>query len=54
MGVDEIDLAEEHCAQEPSIRGCSPYVNDLAEIIMDTAEEAHDLYIAMLTLTDDL
>jgi len=52
VGVDEIDLAEEHCAQEPSIRGCSPYVNDLAEIIMDTAEEAHDLYITIYAQFD--
>ena len=22
LGVDEVDIAEEHCAQEPSLRGC--------------------------------
>ena len=35
VGVDEVDIAEEHFAQEPSLRGCSPYFNELAEMIME-------------------
>ena len=62
VGVDEVDIAEERCAQEPSLRGCSPYFNELAKMIMEdeglemahTVEEAQDLYIALLGLIDDL
>ena len=62
VGVDEVDIAEEHCAQEPSLRGCSRYFNELAEMIMEdeglgmpnTVEEAQDLYIALLDLIDNL
>ena len=62
VGVDEVDIAEEHCAQEPSLRGCSPYFNELAEMIMEdeglempnTVREAQDLYIALFGLIDDL
>lgn len=62
VGVDELDIAEEHCAQVPSLRGCSSHFNELAEMIMEdeglempnTAEEAHDLYITLLSLIDDL
>ncbi|KAK2567971.1 hypothetical protein P5673_007871 [Acropora cervicornis] len=35
VGVDEVDIAEEDCAKEPSLRGCSPYFNELAERIME-------------------
>ena len=53
MGIDEVDITEEHCAQEPSrATGCSPYFNKLAEMLMEdegqempnTIEEAGDLY----------
>ena len=53
MGIDEADIAKEHCAQEPSrATGCSPYFNELAEMLMEdegleipnTIEEAQDLY----------
>ena len=53
MGTDEVDITEEHCAQEPHrAMGCSPYFNELAEILMgdeglempNTIEEAQDLY----------
>lgn len=62
VGVDEVDIAEEHCAEEPSLRGCSPYFNQLAEMIMEdeglempnTAKEAQDLYIALLGVIDNL
>lgn len=62
MGVDEVDIAKEHCAQEPSLPGCSPYFNELAEMIMEdeglempnTAKETQDLYIALLGLIDNL
>ena len=67
LGVDEVDIAEfdiaeEYCAKEPSLRGCSPYFNELAEMIMEdegleipnTVKEAQDLYIALLGLIDNL
>ena len=63
MGVDEVDIAEEYCAQEPSLRGCSPYFNELAEMIIEDeglqmpntgVKEAQDLYIALLGLIDNL
>jgi len=62
VGADEVDIAEEHCAQEPSLRGCSPYFSDLAEMIMEdeglempnTVEQAQDLYIALLSLINNL
>ena len=62
VGIDKVDIAEEHCAQEPSLGGCSPYFNELAEMIMEdeglempnTASEAKDLYIALLGLIDNL
>ena len=62
VGIDEVDIAEEHCAQESYLRGCSPYFNELAEIIMEdegiempnTAEVGQDLYIALLGLIDNL
>ena len=62
VGIDEVDIAEENCAQEPSLRGCSPYFNELAEMIMEdeglempnTAKEAQDLYTALLGLIDNL
>ena len=62
MGIDEVDIAEEHCAQEPYLWGCSPYFNELAEMIMEdeglempnTAEVGQDLYIALLGLIDNL
>jgi len=58
VGVDKIDIPEEHCAQEPSLRGCSPYFSELAEMIMEdeglvmpnTVEEAQDLYVGLLGL----
>ena len=62
VGVDELDIAEEHCAQEPSLRGCSPNFNELAEMIMEderlempnTAEEARDLYLTLLYLASPI
>ena len=62
VGVDELDIAEEHCAEVPSLRGCSSHFNELAEMIMEdeglempnTVEEAHDLHITLLSLIDDL
>ena len=55
-------MAEEHCAKVPSLRRCSPYFNELAELIMEdaglqmpnTAEEAQELYVAFLRLIDDV
>lgn len=62
MEVDEIEIAEELCAEEITANGCSTHFNDLATMIMEderlemptTAEEAKDLYITMLSLIDDL
>ena len=62
VGVDELDIAKEHCAQGRSLRGCSSHFNEVAEMIMEdeglempnTAEEAHDLYITLFSLIDDL
>lgn len=62
VGVDEVDIAEELCAQEPTLRGFSPYFNELAEMIMEdeglempnTVGEDQDLYIALLGLIDNL
>ena len=59
---DEVDMAEEHCAKVPSLRRCSPYFNELAELIMEdaglqmpnTAEGAQELYVAFLRLIDDV
>ena len=55
-------MAEEHCAKVPSLGRCSPYFNELAELIMEdaglqmpnTAEEAQELYVAFLRLIDDV
>ena len=56
MGVDEVDIAEERCTQEPSLRGCSPYFNELAKMIMEDKgleiPNTH-LYIALLGLIDN-
>ena len=51
VDVEEIDIAEELRAQESPLPGCSPYFNELAELIMEdeglempnTAQEARDL-----------
>ena len=62
VDVDEIEIAEDMCAERPQAKGCSPYFRELAEIIMEdeglelatTAEEALQLYFDLLDFIDDL
>lgn len=57
VGLDEIDIAEGECAEEPNSFGCSPHFKDLARMIMEdeklqpptNAEEAEDLYKSILS-----
>ena len=62
VDMDEIEIAEDMCAERPQAKGCSPYFRELAEIIMEdeglelatTAEEALQLYFDLLDFIDDL
>ena len=59
---DDIEVAEEICAEEPLIRGCGQEFNELATMIMDdeglrnarNANEALDLYLNILTHLNNL
>ena len=62
VDMDQIEIAEDMCAERPQAKGCSPYFRELAEIIMEdeglelatTAEEALQLYFDLLDFIDDL
>ncbi|XP_068750938.1 uncharacterized protein [Montipora capricornis] len=62
IDLDEIEIAEDLCAVQPQVKGCSPYFKELAEMIMDdegieaaaTVEEASRLYIDLLDYIDAL
>lgn len=62
IDLDEIEVAEDFCAVQPQVKGCSPYFKELAEMIMDdegmeaaaTVEEASRLYIDLLDYIDAL
>ena len=51
VGVDEVDIAEEYCAQEPS---SEMIMEDEGLEMPNTVKEAQDLYIALLGLIDNL
>ena len=62
VDLDEIEIAEEEYAEKAPRKGCSAYFNELAEMIMqderlempETAAEAENLYITLLSLIDEL
>lgn len=57
VGLDETDMVEGECAEEPNSFGCSPHFKDLAEMTMEdeklqpptNAEEAEDMYKSILS-----
>lgn len=62
VDMDEIEIAEDMCAERLQAKGCSPHFRELAEMIMDdegletatTAEEALQLYFDLLDYIDAL
>ena len=62
VDMDEIQIAEDMCAERPQAKGCSSYFRELAEMIMldegleiaSTAEEALQLYLDLLDYIDAL
>lgn len=62
VDMDEIEIAEDMCAERPQEKGCSPYFRELADMIMEdegleiatTAEEALQLHFDLLDYIDAL
>lgn len=56
VDIDEIEIAEDMCAEQPQAKGCCPYFKELCELIMGdeglepatTAEDALQLYLDLL------
>ena len=62
VDMDEIQIAEDMCAERPQAKGCSSHFRELAEMIMQdegleiasTADEALQLYFDLLDYIDAL
>ena len=57
VDIDEVEIAEDTCAEQPQAKGCCPFFKDLCGLIMEdeeglepasTAEEALQLYLDLL------
>ena len=56
VDIDEIEITEDTCADQPHAKGCCHYFKELCELIMEdeglepakTAEEACQLYFDLL------
>ena len=56
VDIDEVEIAEDMCAEQQQAKGCCPFFKELWELIMEdeglepatTAEEALQLYLYLL------